>query len=247
MRLQQYLAQAGVASRRAAERLITEGKVRVNGEAVAALGTQVNARDLVEVEGRRVRPEVPLYRVILKPRSCLATLNPAEGERPTLARHVPDRELGWKVVAPLDYPAEGVVLLTTDGVLAERMSRGGGKVPMTYHLKLQGAVTPAELERLRRGWRWNGRPVRADSVDALATTGKNTWIEIVVAETRPRVLKAAGELIRHTVLKISRVRLGALSFEGLAMGQSRELTKGEIKALRHAAGVGDDVVKPRRE
>jgi 23S rRNA pseudouridine2605 synthase len=247
MRLQQYLAQAGVASRRAAERLITEGKVRVNGVAVATLGTQVNPRDRVEVEGRQVRPEVPLYRVILKPRSCLATLDPAQGDRPTLARHVPDRELGWKVVAPLDYPAEGVVLLTTDGALAERMSRGGGKVPMTYHLKLQGPVTPAELERLRRGWKWNGRPVKADSVDALATTGKNTWIEIVVAETRPRVLKAAGELIRHTVLKISRVRLGALSFEGLAMGQSRELTKGEIKALRRAAGVVDDVVKPRGE
>jgi 23S rRNA pseudouridine2605 synthase len=247
MRLQQYLAQAGVASRRAAERLITEGKVKVNGVAVSALGSQVDAHDRVEVEGRRVRPETPLYRVILKPRSCLATLDPAQGERPTLARHVPDRELGWKVVAPLDYPAEGVVLLTTDGPLADRMARGGGSVPMTYHLKLQGTVTAAELERLRRGWKWNGRPVKVASADALATTGKNTWIEVVVAESRPRVLKAAGELIRHTVLKISRIRLGALSFEGLAMGGSRDLTKGEIKALRRTAGLVDDVVKRRGE
>jgi 23S rRNA pseudouridine2605 synthase len=247
MRLQQFLAQAGVASRRAAERLITDGKVKVNGTAVAALGTQVDPRkDRVEVEGRRVRPETPLYRLILKPRSCLATLTPAPrgaggegGERATLARHVPDKEVGWKVVAPLDYPAEGVMLLTTDGVLAEAMSRGGGKVPMTYHLKLQGAVTAPELERLRRGWKWNGRPVRPEAVNALATTGKNTWIELVVPESRPRVLKAAGEMIRHTVLKISRVRMGTASFEGLAMGQSRELTKGEITALRRAAGVVD--------
>jgi 23S rRNA pseudouridine2605 synthase len=245
MRLQQFLAQAGVASRRAAERLITDGKVKVNGAAVAALGTQVDPRtDRVEVEGRRVRPETPLYRVILKPRSSLATLKPvaSEGEgagRPTLARHLPDLEVGWKVVAPLDYPAEGVVLLTTDGVLAEAMSRGGGKVPMTYHLKLQGAVTATELERLRRGWKWNGRSVRPEVVEALATTGKNTWIEMVVAESRPRVLKAAGELVRHTVLKISRVRLGTISFEGLAMGKWRELTKGEVKALRRAAGLPD--------
>jgi 23S rRNA pseudouridine2605 synthase len=243
MRLQQYLAQAGVASRRAAEKLITDGKVRVNGAAVAALGAQVDPRtDRVEVEGRRVRQEEPLYRVILKPRNCLATLKEIAGEgagRPTLARNVPDPELGWKVVAPLDYPAEGVLLLTTDGVLAEAMSRGGGKVPMTYHLKLQGPVSPSELERLRKGWKWNGRPVRVVSAEALATTGKNTWIELVVPETRPRVLKAAGELLRHTVLKISRVRLGSISFEGLKMGKWRELTKAEVKGLRRAAGLPD--------
>jgi 23S rRNA pseudouridine2605 synthase len=245
MRLQQFLAQSGVASRRGAERLIADGKVRVNGAAVAALGTQVDPRvDRVEVEGRRVRPETPLYRLLLKPRACLATLarpvaTAGEPERPTLARYVPDLELGWKVVAPLDFPAEGVVLLTTDGVLAEAMSRGGGKVPMTYHLKLQGAVSPAELERLRKGWRWNGRPVRPEGVEALATTGKNTWIELTVPESRPRVLKAAGEMLRHTVLKISRVRLGPASFEGLTMGQSRELTKGEITALRRAARLVD--------
>jgi 23S rRNA pseudouridine2605 synthase len=238
MRLQQYLAQAGVASRRAAERLIADGKVKVNGLAVAALGTQVKATDRVEVEGRRVRPEAPLYRVILKPRACLATLAPSNAERPTLTRFIPDRDVGWKVVAPLDFPAEGVVLLTTDGALAERMSRGGGKVPMTYHLKLQGAVTAAELERLGKGWKWNGRPVRPQSVGALATTGKNTWIEMVIPETRPRVLKAAGELLRHTLLKISRVRLGPVSFEGLKMGESRDLTKSEVTALLRAVGLG---------
>jgi 23S rRNA pseudouridine2605 synthase len=238
MRLQQFLAQSGVASRRAAERLIAEGKVKVNGVAVEALGTQVGAHDRVEVEGRRVRPEVPIYRIVLKPRACLATLAPTNVERPTLKRYVPDSEPGWKVVAPLDFPAEGVVLLTTDGALAEKMSRGGGKVPMTYHLKMQGAVTGAELDRLRKGWKWNGRPVKPQAVEALATTGKNTWIEMIVPESRPRVLKAAGELLRHTVLKISRIRLGAVSFEGLAMGASRDLSKSEVNALLRAAGMG---------
>jgi 23S rRNA pseudouridine2605 synthase len=237
MRLQQFLAQAGVASRRSAERLITDGKVRVNGAAVTALGSRVDPRtDRVEVDGRRVRTEEPLYRLLLKPRACLATLARG-GERPTLARYVRDAEVGWKVVAPLDFPAEGVLLLTTDGDLAERMSRGGGHVPMTYHLKFQGPVGADEVERLRKGWKWSGRPVRPLIVNAIATTGKNTWLEMVVPESRPRVLKAAGELIRHQLLKISRVRLGALSFEGLKMGEGRDLTKGEVNALRRAAGV----------
>ena len=183
---------------------------------------------------------------MLKPRGCLGTLSrpspdksaPRENvARPTLARYVADRELGWQVVAPLDFLAEGVILLTTDGALAERMSRGGGHVPMTYHLKFQGAMGESELVRMKRGWRFNGAPVRPIKVEALATTGKNTWIEMVVPERRPRALKAAGEVIRHQLLKISRVRLGEMSFEGLKMGGWRDLSKGEARALRTAAGV----------
>jgi len=232
-----------VASRRRAEELIAEGGVLVNGKVVTTLGVQVDERrDRVEVRGRRVMVEDPLYRILLKPRHCLATLSrpsekqsAAESARPTLARYVSDGELGWQVVAPLDFLSEGVVLLTTDGALAERMSRGGGRVPMTYHLKFQGVLGDSELSRLARGWSFNGRPVRPSKVEALATTGKNTWIEMIVSESRPRALKAAGEAIRHQLLKISRVRLGALSFEGLKMGGWRDLTAAEVKALRSAA------------
>ena len=247
MRLQKLLAAAGVASRRRAEELIAAGVVTVNGKVITTLGVQVQERrDRVEVNGRRVHVEEPLYRLLLKPRGCLGTLHrpsPDKPEphenvaRPTLARYVPDRELGWQVVAPLDFLAEGVILLTTDGALAERMSRGGGRVPMTYHLKFQGTIGESELARLQRGWRFNGAPVRPTKVEALATTGKNMWIEMVVPESRPRALKAAGEAIRHQLLKISRVRLGEMSFEGLKMGGSRDLSKGEIKALRAVAGV----------
>jgi 23S rRNA pseudouridine2605 synthase len=250
MRLQKYLAQAGVASRRRAEELIRRGEVRVNGEPVDQLGTQVDAEnDRVEVQGRRVRPAAPMYRLLLKPRGCLSTLSAPDGEkkkragagpteaRPTLDRFVPDREVGWQVVAPLDFPAEGVVLLTTDGGLAQVLGRGGGKVAMTYHIKYQGTVGDEEVGKLLRGWRWNRRPVKPESAVALATTGKNTWVEVVVRETRPRVLKASGEAIRKSVLKISRVKLGPLSFEGLTMGQSRDLSRAEVNALRRAAGL----------
>lgn len=241
VRLQKLLAQAGIASRRRAEDMIRAGEVTVGGQVVTELGLQVDPReDRVEVAGKRVRAEAPEYRVLLKPRACLATLGPPPDEskdRGTLAKFIPDIEVGWQVVAPLDFLAEGVILLTTDGALAARMSRGGGHVPMTYHLKFQGKVGDAEIARLLRGWRWEGRPVKPTKVEAIATTGKNTWVEMVVAESRPRVIKAAGELMRHTVLKISRVRLGEISFEGLKMGGFRDVTKKELKSLLHDAGM----------
>jgi len=236
VRLQRYLAQSGVSSRRQAEALIAAGAVRVNGDVVKQLGTSVNAaRDRVEVSGRRVVAETPIYRLLLKPRACLATLAKG-GERPTLARYVRDAEPGLQVVAPLDFPAEGVVLLTTDGELAQAIGKKG-RVPMTYHLKLQGLVADDALTRLARGWRWEGRSVKPESIGKLASTERNTWIEMVVAEARPRALKAAGDLIRHSLLKISRVRMGGLSFEGLAMGGWRDLTKAEINDLRRRAGL----------
>jgi 23S rRNA pseudouridine2605 synthase len=241
IRLHKLLARAGLASRRRAEALIRAGQVKVDGKVVTELGTMVDPRqDRVDVDGQRVRPAPPQYRVLLKPRACLATLAPSakdSAERRSIRRFIPDDEVGWQVVAPLDFLSEGVILLTTDGALAERMSRGGGRVAMTYHLKFQGAIGEQETARLLRGWRWEGRPVKPSRVEPLATTGKNTWVEVVVPESRPRALKSAGEMIRHTVLKISRVRLGEISFEGLRMGGFRELSKREVKSLLSDAGL----------
>jgi 23S rRNA pseudouridine2605 synthase len=239
MRLQRYLAQAGVSSRRRAEHLIATGQVRVNGVVVNTLGSTVGAKDWVEVEGKRVKPDTRIYRLMLKPRLCLSTLVPhSKADRPTLLRYVRTPEPGLQVVAPLDFLAEGVVLLTTDGELAQAITKGKpGKVPMTYHLKLQGKVKDEDLGRLLKGWRWERRPVKPMTVEPIATTDKNTWIEMVVAETRPRALKGGCEWIRHTLLKISRVRFGGLSFEGLKMGGSRDLTKSEIADLRKRAGL----------
>jgi len=236
IRLQRFLSQAGVASRRRAGQLIASGTVKVNGQVVDKLGATVGERDRVEVDGKRVMRVDPVYRVMLKPRACLATLGKS-GARLTLRRYLHDPEPGMVVVAPLDYPAEGVILLTTDGELADAISKKRQKVPMTYHLKLQGAVGEEELTRLAKGWRWEQIPVKPLAVESLATTGKNTWIQMVVPEIRPRALKAAGDLLRHSVLKISRVRLGRISFEGLEMGGWRDLSKSEVAELRESAGL----------
>jgi pseudouridine synthase len=217
--------------------MIATGQVRVNGVVVNTLGTTVGGKDWVEVEGKRVVPETLIYRLMLKPRACLSTLSKT-GDRPTLAQYLKGAEPGLQVVAPLDFPAEGVVLLTTDGELAQAITKGKpGHVVMTYHLKLQGMVKDEDLGRLLRGWRWEGRPVKPVSVAPIATTEKNTWIEMVVAETRPRALKGGCEWVKHSLLKISRIRLGGLSFEGLAMGGWRDLSKAEISDLRKRAGL----------
>jgi 23S rRNA pseudouridine2605 synthase len=237
LRLQRYLAQAGVSSRRAAEHLIATGAVKVNGVVVNTLGSSVGGKDWVEVNGRHVVPEVPIYRLMLKPRACLSTLSKT-GDRPTLAQYLKGAEPGLQVVAPLDFPAEGVVLLTTDGELAQAITKGKpGNVLMTYHLKLQGMVKDQDLGRLLKGWRFEGREVKPVTISPLATTEKNTWIEMIVAETRPRALKGGCEWVKHSLLKISRVRLGGLSFEGLAMGGWRDLSKSEIGDLRKRAGL----------
>lgn len=210
----------------------------MNGEVVTTPGVQVKSRDRVEVKGKRVLRLDPVYRVLLKPRECLATLG-TMGERPTLKRYVHNPEPGLAVVAPLDFRAEGVVLLTTDGELAAALAKRGQKVPMTYHLKFQGKVGDEELNRLARGWTWEQVAVKPTAITALATTGKNTWVEMVVTETRPRALKAGGDVIRHSLLKVSRVRLGNISFAGLKMGAWRDLSKGELADLRTRTGLRD--------
>jgi 23S rRNA pseudouridine2605 synthase len=235
VRLQKFLAQAGVSSRRRAEALIASGAVRVNDVVVTTLGSNVGSHDRVEVDGRRVTADAPIYRLMLKPRACLATLAPT-GARPTLARYMRDAEPGWQVAAPLDFPAEGVLLVTNDGAVAQALTKTG-RVSMTYHLKFQGLVGDNDVERLARGWTWEGRRVSPEKVEQLAVTEKNSWVEMVVGETRPRALKAAGDIIRHSLLKISRVRLGGLSFEGLRMGGWRDLTKVEAADLRKRAGL----------
>ena len=248
VRLQKFLTQARVVSRREAERLIADGAVRVNGRLVTELGVQVDPeRDRVELQGKHIRLSAPMYRIILKPRECLSVLesprDDAGRKRPSLERYCKDKEPGWIVVGPLDYSTEGVVLITSDGDLAERIVKGppgrktGCPLPMTYHLKFQGLIGEDELARIGKGWRFEGRVVKPDGVFPLATTGKNTWLEIVAKELRPRAMRALGDILRKQVLKISRVKFADQSFEGLRMGGFRDLNDKDVAKLLRATGL----------
>lgn len=254
VRLQRFLSQARAVSRREAERLIAAGAVRVNGRLVTELGVQVDPeRDRVELQGKHIKLSAPIYRILLKPRECLSVLesprDDAGRKRPSLERFVKDKEPGWIVVGPLDFATEGVLLITSDGDLAERIVKGpkgraGCPLPMTYHLKFQGLIGEDELARIANGWRFEGRVVKPVGVFPLATTGKNTWVEVVAHELRPRAMRALGDILRKQVLKISRVKFGDHSFEGLRMGGFRDLNDKDVAKLLRATGLKAPAANP---
>ena len=172
----------------------------------------------------------------------------------TLAGLLPDLKkagsLGLKVIGTLDIDSEGLVLLTSDGELASVLDRASSQLTMTYHLKIQGGVNDDDLGKLLAGWRFVderqqdkartrgralGRKVRPTSVEAIATTGRNTWLEVVVPEIRARAIWSAAEALGRRIQKLSRVSFGGISFEGMGGGDFRDLTASEISALRKGA------------
>jgi 23S rRNA pseudouridine2605 synthase len=229
-RLQKILAQAGVASRRAAEQLILDGRVSVNGEVASELGTKADARkDEIRVDGKRLPPPAEkVYLLLNKPRGIIATRSDPE-RRPTvmdLAPKVP----GLFPVGRLDVMTEGLLLLTTDGDFAERVSHPRYEVPRVYRAKVRGVPDEATLERLRRGVYYDGVRLAADRV-RVVSADNNAWLEIVLHEGKHHevrhLLLAAG----HPVSKLRRVAIGPLTDRGLAPGAWRTLTDVERRAL----------------
>jgi 23S rRNA pseudouridine2605 synthase len=233
VRLQRYLAQSGVASRRRAEELISSGHVRVNGKKVTELGTKVRlGHDKVDVDGRRVAPETHVYYILNKPKGTVTTVSDPQG-RPTvmelLPRGVPD---GVVPIGRLDFYTEGVLLFTNDGDLAAGLLHPRGHVEKTYHVKIRGPVTETQLERLRTGVRVEGRKTAPAQVDRLKFTGTHTWLLMTIREGRSRQIHKMADVVRLQVIKLARVAFGGITYFGLKVGQSRELTGEEVLRLK---------------
>lgn len=245
-RLHKVLAQAGVASRRAAERMIDEGRVAVNGRAVERPGTIVDPeRDTIEVDGRRIRaaPAPHVYYMLNKPRGCLTTLSDPRG-RPTVAQFL--RRIRPRVlpVGRLDYNSEGLLLLTNDGDMARDLMHPSRGVPKTYAAKVRGQPDERALSRLRAGMPLDGRAVHPRSV-RIARPGNNAWVEICLAEGRKHVVRRLLAAAGHPVVKLRRVRYGPLALGDLPPGAVRPLTAGEVAGLRRAAaGSGRRAQRP---
>jgi 23S rRNA pseudouridine2605 synthase len=232
-RLQKILAHAGVASRRAAEALITAGKVRVNGKIVTELGSTADARrDRIEVDGKRVVLEKPLYLVLHKPRGVVSTLRDPEG-RPSLGEIV--QRIGVRVypVGRLDFHTSGALLLTNDGELTDALLHPRRDVPKVYVAKVRGLVPIAALEALRKGVVLDdGQKTKPADVFVLREEERNTWLQITLYEGRNRQIHRMGDAIGHPVLRLARMSFAGIASEGLRPGEHRELSNDELEKLK---------------
>jgi 23S rRNA pseudouridine2605 synthase len=240
-RLQKILAQAGVASRRKAEEMIEQGRVQVNGKVVTVLGTKADAaRDHIRVDGKLLQgPERLRYFVLNKPRGFVTTVRDPEG-RPTVMQFFDKMRERLYPVGRLDYMSEGLLLVTNDGELANRLTKASSGVEKTYLVKIAGQPSESELDILRGGvaierGKPDSLPVRTSPARIRQVRqGDNPWYEVVLIEGRNRELRKMFEEIGHFVEKIRRVGYGPLVLDQ-EPGNMRELEPVELDALRKTA------------
>ena len=235
-RLQKFLSRAGVASRRQAEGLILEGKVKVNGQVVTELGVKIDPdKDRVQVEGKRVgTPSPPVTFMLHKPYGCVSTTRDPQGRR-TVMDLAPKDYGRLYPVGRLDYDATGLMLLTNDGELAERLTHPRYQVPRTYRVTAAGEMGDRALEQLAGGIELDGRPVSTE-VKLLKKGSGKTILEITVWEGRYHLIKRLLEDVGHQVLKLKRMAFGPLHLGRLVRGACRPLTRQEQVNLQLTVG-----------
>jgi 23S rRNA pseudouridine2605 synthase len=238
IRLQRYLAMAGVAARRKAEDLITAGRVTVNGQVVRELGTKVSPdRDEVLVDGEAVVALDHFYVLFNKPKGTITAVTDDRG-RTTVMEYLPNLPVPVKPVGRLDYYSEGVLLLTNDGELADRLLAPRQHVPKTYHVKVRGRIEPRHLAMLRDGVRLDdGTTTLPAEVETLPAESKHSWVAITIHEGKSRQIHRMMEALGYVVTKLQRVAFANLTFHGLRVGDARELTQAELNDLRDLVGL----------
>jgi len=237
-RLQKFLSQAGVASRRKAEELIVAGRVRVNGAPATELGRKVDpTRDVVEVDGARVRSAATEWLALHKPRGYVTTRNDPEG-RATVYELVPPQYHGLFYVGRLDYESEGLVLLTNDGAVANRLMHPRYETERVYEVELRGQMDAAKLRELRTGVELEDGPARVESVARLKAEPGRTRLRLTLLEGRNREVRRLFRALGETVERLVRISYGPVRLGSLAPGQWRRLTANELLSLSAAGREG---------
>jgi pseudouridine synthase len=231
-RLQKVIARAGIASRREAERLISEGRVSVNRRTVTELGTKVDATcDAIVVDGKKLTgAPAHLYILLHKPPGYVSTLRDPE-KRPIIIDLLGSVRARVFPVGRLDYDAEGLMLLTNDGSLAHRLHHPRYGIRRTYEVKVKGVPSEEALEHLREGVQLEDGMTLPARARFLRKSIHNSWIRITLGEGRNRQVKRMCAAVDHPAIKIKRVSFGPLSLGGLESGRSRYLTREEVMSL----------------
>lgn len=237
VRLQKLIAQGGLASRRAAEELITEGRVSVNGRIVRELGFKADpAVDHIIVDGHSLRPRTGPATVVLlhKPKGYVTSKSDPEG-RPTVMDLLPQRYRTLNPVGRLDYDTSGLLLLTDDGALLQLLTHPSHGVQKTYWARVRGTVTEATITRLQSGVKLEDGKTAPCRAAVRAQTANNALVEVTLREGRNRQVRRMLEAVGHPVRALRRIRFGALDVKGLPLGAHRVLLPGEVHQLRRGA------------
>ncbi len=236
MRLQRFIAKTGLASRRQAEEMIAEGRVKVNGKLVTQTGTKVRPRfDSVSLDGRRIYIKTQLKVLLLnKPKGVICTRKDPQG-RETVYDMLGSKAAGLQTVGRLDYNSEGVLLLTNDGDLAYALTRPESRVSRVYRVRVFGPVDEDAMEDVvRNGVEENGELLRAESIEIDQVTSSNLWMTVVLREGKNRHIRRIMEALGLTVSRLIRVDFAGVTTENLRPGVSRLLEASEIATLRKA-------------
>lgn len=240
VRLQKVLAQAGVASRRAAELLIAEGRVEVNGKPVIEQGTRVDPeRDHIRVDGARIpSPRRHVYLALNKPRGVVSTMEDPEG-RTTLTDYLPRNSPRLFHVGRLDFETSGLLLMTNDGDLTQRLSHPSYEVPKTYLADVDGFMDNHALKRLEKGVTLEDGFVKADRIKLVSRhpSSERTMVQLTLHSGANRVVRRMLDSVGFPVRKLSRIAFGPIRLGSLPVGETRELTREELGKLLDAAGM----------
>jgi 23S rRNA pseudouridine2605 synthase len=236
VRLQKIIASTGIASRRKAEELITQGRVQVNGEVVTQLGAKADPEsDSIKVSGKRVTIDKGprLYVMLNKPRACISTTSDPEGRRTVMDLLGPYRSKLYPV-GRLDYASEGLLLFTNDGEFANHLLSTKSHIPKTYLVKIKGNPSRETVLKLQGGIKLDGG-MTAPARVRLARQGANPWFEVILTEGRNQQIRRMFRNAGFLVEKIKRVRIGSLRLGRLPAGKHRPLTAKEVQRLRTAS------------
>ena len=233
MRLQKYMAMCGVAARRKCEEMIAAGRVTVNGRVITEMGTQVEEQDEVLVDGVRITPEEEKRYVLYhKPAGEVTTVSDEKG-RETVMDRFRDFPVRLYPVGRLDYDSEGLLLLTNDGALAQRLTHPSCEVDKVYLARVTGNPSNEAIDRLRRGVYMEGDERRTYPADVRVMRDESLFSDILVTihEGRNRQVRRMFDAVGHKVLLLRRVRFGPLELGNLRRGEWRELTAQEVEQL----------------
>jgi 23S rRNA pseudouridine2605 synthase len=232
VRIQKYLSRAGVASRREAEKLILQGRVKVNGKTVLTLGTKmVPGEDRVELDGKAVGESITRWVLFHKPPGVVTTRTDPQG-RPTVFNLLPQDMAGLRYVGRLDQPTEGLLLLTNEGDLLHRLTHPSFEVEREYHAWVKGVPKKDTLSQLTTGIELEDGPARAAKAEVVRTVRWGAIVALVLQEGRKREVRRLLEAVNHPVMRLVRVRFGPIRLGNLPAGEWRDLTDPEIRSLR---------------